>query len=111
MMRGGEIFIPKIASMRITDLAHAICPSCIHETVGIRPGEKLHELLITRDDARHTLEFETFFVVQPALQLWEHGDEYSYEGEGGRPVQPDFEYASDTNAVWLDTEQLMAATR
>ena len=109
MMHGGEIFIPKVASMRITDLATAICARCEQETVGIRPGEKLHELLITRDDAWHTLEFDSFFVIQPAIHLWNHGDHRNYFGEEGRPVAPDFEYASDSNSNWLDTDQLRAA--
>jgi UDP-N-acetylglucosamine 4,6-dehydratase/5-epimerase len=109
MMQGGEIFIPKIASMRITDLATAICDRCHQETIGIRPGEKLHELLITRDDAQHTLEFDSFFVIQPAVHLWNHGQHKNYDGEQGRPVPPDFEYASNTNSRWLNTEQIRAA--
>jgi UDP-N-acetylglucosamine 4,6-dehydratase/5-epimerase len=109
MMHGGEIFIPKIPSMKITDLAKAICPECEQKTVGIRPGEKLHELLITRDDARHTLEFESFYVVQPSVHLWNHGEYRHYGGEEGQPVEPDFEYASNTNKQWLDTERLKAA--
>jgi UDP-N-acetylglucosamine 4,6-dehydratase len=109
MMHGGEIFIPKIASMRITDLATAVCAHCQQETVGIRPGEKLHELLITRDDARHTLEFDAFFVIRPAVHLWNYGEHCHYGGEEGRTVAPDFEYASDSNGDWLNTEQLRAA--
>ena len=108
MMYGGEIFIPKIASMRITDLATAICARCQQETVGIRPGEKLHELLITRDDARHTLECESFFVIQPSVSLWNYGDHHNYGGERGRPVPSDFEYASNTNSHWLGAEHLKA---
>jgi UDP-N-acetylglucosamine 4,6-dehydratase/5-epimerase len=108
MMRGGEIFIPKIASMRITDLAKAICPSCQHEIVGIRPGEKLHELLIARDDARHTLEFDSFFVIQPPVHFWDQEDHGAYDDRQGRQVASDFEYASDSNSNWLDTEQLRA---
>jgi UDP-N-acetylglucosamine 4,6-dehydratase/5-epimerase len=109
LMQGGEIFIPKIASMRITDLATAVCARCKQETVGIRPGEKLHELLITRDDARHTLEFDSYYVIQPAVHLWDFSEHRSYDGEVGRPVAADFEYASNTNDHWLDTEQLRAA--
>jgi UDP-N-acetylglucosamine 4,6-dehydratase len=109
VMHGGEIFIPKIASMRITELAKAICADCKQETVGIRPGEKLHELLITRDDARHTLEFDSFFVIQPAVHSWNPSEHRSYGGEEGRAVSPDFEYASNTNSDWLDAEQLKAA--
>jgi UDP-N-acetylglucosamine 4,6-dehydratase len=108
MMRGGEIFIPKIASMRITDLATAICACCKQETIGIRPGEKLHELLITRDDALHTLEFDAFYMIQPAVHLWNHGEHRNYRGEEGRPVALDFEYASNSNSRWLSSEQLRA---
>jgi UDP-N-acetylglucosamine 4,6-dehydratase/5-epimerase len=109
MMNGGEIFIPKVPSMRITELATAICARCKQETVGIRPGEKLHELLITRDDAKYTLEFDSFYVIQPAVHLWNHGQHKDYRGEQGRPVSPEFEYASNTNSLWLNTEQLRAA--
>src|SRR5262245_54324989 len=70
LITGGEIFVPKIASMRIVDLAEAIAPGCEHEVVGIRPGEKVHELLITRDDARHTLEFDDFYIIQPSIHMW-----------------------------------------
>ena len=63
MMQGGEIFVPKIPSMKIVDLATAVCPDCKHDIIGIRPGEKLHELLITRDDARHTVEFKNYYVI------------------------------------------------
>jgi UDP-N-acetylglucosamine 4,6-dehydratase len=106
LMRGGEIFIPKIPSMRITDLATAIGPDCEQETTGIRPGEKLHELLLTRDDARHTLEFKDFYVIQPNVHMWDYADSTTYGGELGHLVPPDFQYASDTNPQWLGAEQL-----
>src|SRR5262245_53710393 len=109
LMRGGEIFIPKIPSMRITDLASAIGPDCEQETIGIRPGEKLHELLITRDDARHTLEFDDLYVIQPGIHRWDYVDSAVYGGEHGKPVMADFEYASDSNTQWLDLKQLKAA--
>jgi UDP-N-acetylglucosamine 4,6-dehydratase/5-epimerase len=81
LMRGGEIFIPKIPSMKITDLARAISADSDHEIVGIRPGEKLHELLLTRDDARNTIEFKDYYLINPGIHLWEsetssvYGDE------------------------------------
>jgi len=106
VMRGGEIFVPKIPSMRITDLATAIDPACKQETIGIRPGEKLHELLITRDDARHTLEFEDHYVIQPGIHMWNYVESALYGGVRGKPVPADFEYASDTNSQWLDAKQL-----
>jgi UDP-N-acetylglucosamine 4,6-dehydratase len=106
MMRGGEIFVPKIPSMRITDLASAIGPQCEQYTVGIRPGEKLHELLITRDDARHTLEFKDFYVIQPGIHMWDYVESTAYDGEVGQPVAADFEFASDSNTQWLGSDQL-----
>lgn len=109
LMRGGEILIPKIPSMRITDLASAIAPDCEQVTVGIRPGEKLHELLLTRDDARHTLEFKDFYVIQPGIHMWDYDESAVYGGEQGRPVAPDFEYASDSNTQWLGAQQLRSA--
>jgi UDP-N-acetylglucosamine 4,6-dehydratase len=108
LMRGGEIFIPKIPSMRLTDLASAIGPDCEQETIGIRPGEKLHELLITRDDARHTLEFEDLYIIQPGIHRWDYVDSAVYGSERGKPVMADFEYASDSNTEWLDLKQLKA---
>jgi UDP-N-acetylglucosamine 4,6-dehydratase len=106
MMRGGEIFVPKIPSMRITELASAVGPECEQYTVGIRPGEKLHELLITRDDARHTLEFRDFYVIQPGTHLWDYDESGSYGGEAGQPVSPDFEFASNSNTQWMGSDQL-----
>lgn len=108
LMRGGEIFVPKIPSMRIVDLATAIAADCKHEVVGIRPGEKLHELMITRDDARHTLEFNDFFIIQPAIHFWDGDGGHAYGDETGRSVVPDFEYTSDKNDRWLDIAQLKA---
>jgi len=106
LMRGGEIFIPKIPSMRITDLATAIGPDCKQETVGIRPGEKLHELLLTRDDSRHTLEFGDFYVIQPSTHEWDYVATENYGDEQGRLVPADFEYSSNDNTQWLDAQQL-----
>jgi UDP-N-acetylglucosamine 4,6-dehydratase len=102
-MRGGEIFVPKIPSMRVVDLAEAIAPECEIEIVGIRPGEKLHEAMITEDDARRTLEFDTYYVIQPEFPWW------SREAvEGGKPLPDEFKYTSDTNTEWLTVEELRA---
>jgi len=106
LMRGGEIFIPKIPSMRITDLASAIGPDCEQEVTGIRPGEKLHELLLTRDDARHTLEFKDFYIIQPGIHMWDYVASTTYGDEQGRPVPAEFEYASNNNPQWLGADQL-----
>jgi UDP-N-acetylglucosamine 4,6-dehydratase len=108
MMCGGEIFVPKIASMRISDLATAVCVTCEQEIIGIRPGEKLHEVMITRDDARHTLEYGDFYVIRPAIHAWYGGDITAIGDEQGQPVASDFEYTSDRNDRWLDIERLRA---
>ena len=83
LITGGEIFVPKIPSMRIVDLAEAIAPGCEQEIVGIRPGEKVHELLITRDDARLTLEFDDFFVIKPGIHMWNPTESDVYDGRAG----------------------------
>jgi len=106
IMRGGEIFVPKIPSMQISELAKALGPDCEQEVVGIRPGEKLHEMLITRDDARHTLEFKDFYIITPAVQRWDPARTLTYGGETGRPVGDSFEFSSDQSAEWLSAEQM-----
>lgn len=100
-MKGGEIFVPKIPSMNIMELAEAIAPNCEHKLVGIRPGEKLHEFLITEDDARRTLEFDSFYVIQPELSFWKSGSEM-----GGKLCPDGFSYSSENNTQWLSKEQL-----
>ena len=105
-MQGGEIFVPKIPSMRITDLAEAVAPGCKTRLVGIRPGEKLHEVMVNEDDARHTLEYDEHFVIMPALDGL--GDPYASENRGGRPCPDGFCYSSGTNDRWLTVDQLRA---
>lgn len=100
-MHGGEIFIPKIPSMNVVDLAKAIGPECKIEIVGIRPGEKLHESMITVDDARQTVEFDTYYVIQPEFPWW--SKEYV---NGGKTLPDGFEYISHTNNQWLSVEEL-----
>lgn len=100
-MHGGEIFIPKIPSMNVVDLAKAIGPECKIEIVGIRPGEKLHESMITVDDARQTVEFDTYYVIQPEFPWW--SKEYV---NGGKTLPDGFEYISHTNDQWLSVEEL-----
>ncbi len=99
-MEGGEVFVPKIPSTKVTDLAHAIAPQAEISIIGIRPGEKLHEMLISHDEARHTIELEHMFVVQPAEAIW-FG--YSWQGKG-RELNDNFYYSSDNNTEWLDVE-------
>ena len=96
-MEGGEVFVPKIPSTRIVDLANAIVPDAKINIIGIRPGEKVHEVLISEDEARNTVERESMFIVKPPETLWERGLEYE-----GRPLPEGFRYSSDTNAQWLD---------
>ena len=103
-MRGGEIFVPKIPSMKITDLAQVIAPECRTEIIGIRPGEKLHEMMITEDDAINTAEFDTHYVIQPPAYWWDKA-EY-LKKTGGRSVPETFEYASDTNPQWMSASEL-----
>ncbi len=103
-MRGGEIFVPKIPSMRITDLADAVAPECKIDVVGIRPGEKLHEIMVTEDDARNTLEFEDYFVILPAHREW-NPQTYG-EQNGGSLCLDGFQYSSDTNSHWITPAEL-----
>jgi len=99
-MAGGEIFVPKIPSMNVVDLAKAIAPECEMKIVGIRPGEKLHEAMITEDDARRTVEFDTYYVIQPEFPWW------SQKKNQGKPLPDGFKYTSDLNDDWLKVEQL-----
>jgi UDP-N-acetylglucosamine 4,6-dehydratase/5-epimerase len=103
MMLGGEIFVPKIPSMRMTELAQAMAPNLPLKMVGIRPGEKLHEVMITEDDSRQTYELTDRFVIEPAFAFWQHAP---YERLNARPVPDGFRYASDSNDDWLDGERL-----
>ena len=100
-MEGGEIFVPKIPSMKITDLAKAIAPDCKHEVIGIRPGEKLHEVLITKADARHTLDFNDFYIILPEYNWWN-----ATNHREGKSINVDFEYSSDQNEQWLSIEEM-----
>jgi UDP-N-acetylglucosamine 4,6-dehydratase len=101
-MEGGEVFIPKIPSMRVLDLAKAIAPEAEMEVIGIRPGEKLHEVLISEDDSRHAVELEDMYVVEPTGVLW-FGHAWK---EHGSSLPEGFVYASNTNDRWLSMEEL-----
>lgn len=103
-MRGGEIFVPKIPSMNIMDVANAVAPECRTRIIGIRPGEKLHEIMITQDDAVHTAEFNDHYVIQPAAAWWER-EAYLKETDA-KLVPDDFQYSSDRNTEWMTREQL-----
>jgi UDP-N-acetylglucosamine 4,6-dehydratase len=101
-MVGGELFVPKLPSMNIMDLARAIAPDCRTEIIGIRPGEKIHEIMITCDDARKTLEFEDYYLLQPDFRFFSH----RFTNDDGKPVDEDFEYNSGTNHWQLTEEEL-----
>lgn len=103
-MEGGEVFVPKIPSMKMVDLAKAIAPEAEIRLIGIRAGEKLHEVLISEDEARSTVELEDMFVVQPAEALW-FGHQWSKKGKA---LPDDYHYASDNNEQWLSIEEIRA---
>ena len=101
-MHGGEVFVPKIPSMKVLDLARAIAPHARVEVIGIRPGEKLHEVLISEDEARTAVELGDMFVVLPAEGMW-----FVYDWKSrGKSLPADFRYTSDTNTQWLDLESI-----
>ncbi len=106
-MVGGEMFVPKLPSMNIMDLVKAIAPDCPVRVIGIRPGEKLHELMIPRDDARRTLEFDSYYLIQPDFRFWER----RYVRNGAHNVPEDFEYSSDTNPRRLGVEEMREIIR
>ena len=101
IMQGGEIFIPKIPSMKITDLADAIAPECEQKIIGIRPGEKLHEVMVPADDARKTLEYDDHFLIQPEFKEWGNGN-----WKDGKKVPDSFRYSSDNNTDWLTVNEI-----
>ena len=103
IMHGGELFIPKIPSMHIMRLKETLAPKCKHKVVGIRPGEKLHEVLLPADEARHALEFEDKYILEPNFEWW-----LSANHSGGKKVAEDFEFRSDTNDKWLTGKDLKA---
>lgn len=110
-MKGGEVFVPRIPSVRITDVAKAMAPGMPTRIVGIRPGEKLHEVMCPRDDSHLTIEFDDHYVIKPSIKFW-GASETSYEqnrlGETGRDVEQGFEYNSATNAHFLSIEAIGA---
>jgi UDP-N-acetylglucosamine 4,6-dehydratase/5-epimerase len=108
-MIGGEIFVPKIPSMKIIDLAKTMGPDCEIEVIGIRPGEKLHEILIPRDEMRNTYEFDSFVVVRPAFNMRSSDTDAhtEYDGVKGRLITEDFEYDSGNNNLWVSRDHLL----
>ncbi len=112
-MRGGEIYIPKIPSMKVTDLVEAIAPDYPTKVVGIRPGEKLHEIMITEDDAPNTLAFENCYMIQPTGVQKAKDRRHYFDGKAGTVVSEGFQYRSDLNEQWLtpnDLNRILAST-
>jgi UDP-N-acetylglucosamine 4,6-dehydratase len=107
-MHGGEIFVPKIPSVRIVDLAKAMAPDMPHQVIGIRPGEKLHEVMCPADDSHLTHEFEDHYVISPTISFASRSNDFSTNGLGekGRPVPQGFEYNSGTNPVFLSAAEI-----
>jgi UDP-N-acetylglucosamine 4,6-dehydratase len=111
-MQGGEIFVPKIPSVRVVDLARAMAPDLPHKMVGIRPGEKLHEIMCPADDSHLTLEFADHYVIKPAIQFSGIVDFSTNSlGEKGRPVDAGFEYHSGKNQRFLAIEEIIELNR
>jgi len=101
LMRGGEICVPKIPSMKVMDLAKAVASGCEVEYMGIRPGEKLHEVLVSEDEAHHTVELDDMYIIQPAHLWWEVKN-----WAAAKPLPDGFHFTSDTNTRWLAVEEL-----
>jgi UDP-N-acetylglucosamine 4,6-dehydratase len=98
-MEGGEVFVPKIPSTKVMDLARAIAPDAEISIIGIRPGEKLHEDLLSEDEARNAVERNGMYIIRPPETLWNRNQHYE-----GTPLPEGFSYTSDTNSQWLDVE-------
>ena len=107
-MQGGEIVVPKIPSMKMTDLAKAMAPDLPHKIIGIRPGEKLHEIMCPADDSHLTLEFDDHYVIKPTINFG-HDVDFTTNalGETGAPVEQGFEYNSGNNSEWLSDERFL----
>jgi UDP-N-acetylglucosamine 4,6-dehydratase/5-epimerase len=103
-MSGGELFVPRIPSTKVVDLARRSPRTPRHDVIGIRPGEKLHEEMISIDDARRTYEYDDYYVIAPLLAGWTDEDPF----EHAKPVPDGFAYRSDTNDQWLDVDELSA---
>jgi UDP-N-acetylglucosamine 4,6-dehydratase len=102
-MIGGEVFVPRIPSMRVVDLADALAPGLPRKIIGIRPGEKIHEVLITSDESRHAVGFDDHFAIYPSFPFWQDGS-----FPAGEELPPEYRYASDTNDRWLTTDEILA---
>jgi UDP-N-acetylglucosamine 4,6-dehydratase len=101
-MAGGEIFVPKLPSMNIMDLAGAVAPDSKVDITGVRPGEKLHEVLLSQEESSHAEEFDDMYVINPVHPWWT-----SNGALHGKPITGDFAYASDTNTRWLTRDEIL----
>src|SRR5207253_1268976 len=111
-MHGGEIFVPKIPSLKVVDLATAMAPHLPQRVVGVRPGEKLHEVMCPADDSHLTLEFADHYVMKPTIQFSGRADfTVNHLGEHGTPVEPGFEYHSGKNPRFLSVEEIVALNK
>jgi UDP-N-acetylglucosamine 4,6-dehydratase len=106
-MMGGEIFVPKLSSCTLEDIIQTVAPQCEHKVIGLRPGEKMHEMLIPSDEAHQTLEFENHFIIRPMLPFWES----KHVCRGGTPVKRGFSYASNTNTEIFSKTRLQDMCR
>ncbi len=106
---GGEIFVPKLPSFKVTDLAEAVGPECEKRIVGIRPGEKIHEEMITETDSFSTVEFDKYYVIKPSTPLWNENE--WMKTFNGKPVEQGFKYSSGNNNWWLNVEELRGQIR
>jgi UDP-N-acetylglucosamine 4,6-dehydratase len=101
-LEGGEVYVPKIPSMRVVDLAEAIAPGVPHRIVGVRAGEKIHEVLVTEDESRHAQEFDDHYAIHPSFPFWRDEE----LNPRGRELAPGFRYSSDRNDTWLTVAEL-----
>ncbi|HEC1759042.1 TPA: UDP-N-acetylglucosamine 4,6-dehydratase (inverting) [Campylobacter lari] len=108
-MHGGEIFVPKIPSMKIVDLAKTMAPNLAHKIIGIRAGEKLHEIMISSDDSHLTYEFENYYAISPSIKFTNMEIDFSINAKGqkGKKVSNGFSYSSDNNKEWISQEELL----
>ena len=109
-MQGGEIFVPKIPSVRIVDLSKAIAPHLPTKVIGVRPGEKLHEMMCPGDMAFHTYEFDDHYVIAPAIKFFQRSNDFTSNAldEKGKRVADNFEYVSNNNTHFLNVEEIIS---
>ncbi|MCD4704786.1 polysaccharide biosynthesis protein, partial [bacterium] len=111
-MQGGETFIPKISSMKLVDIFDALVPEAEKEIIGIRPGEKLHEILLTKNESRHAIELEKYFVILPEQgEVFNTQKDFERHIKSGKKIDPNFSYTSDNNQEWIEQEEFKKIVR